>query len=319
MSEMIEAWQLKQRQSLPLNAKVTLSQKRIRQWYDHWRGQVYVSFSGGKDSTVLLDLVRSIFPHVPAVFVDTGLEFPEIREFVKTVDNVIWLKPAMGFRHVIAKYGYPVVSKEQAGYIREVQNGTTEYLELKRRGHQTGRNGKPVGAVSKKWQWLMDQQEIKVSEKCCDVMKKRPIHKYEKETERKPFIGTMAGESRLRNQAYLKNGCNAFDKGKPSSAPLSVWLEDDIWEYIKVNKIPYSKIYDMGYHRTGCMFCAFGAHLEDYPNRFQLMEQTHPPQWRYCMNKLGMQKVLDAIGVASSCDYECTKQGKQGLFKRELQ
>ncbi len=54
--------------------------------------------------------------------------------------------------------------------------------------------------------------------------------------------------------------------------------------------------------RTGCMFCAFGAHLEKYPNRFQKMQRTHPKQWEYCMRPcedggLGMARVLDFIGV----------------------
>ena len=77
---------LRQYQSLPLSAKIIMTQRRIRAWYDHWDGQVYVSFSGGKDSTVLLHLVRELYPDVEAVFVDTGLEYPEIRQFVKTFE-----------------------------------------------------------------------------------------------------------------------------------------------------------------------------------------------------------------------------------------
>jgi len=78
------------RQALPLDLKIGLTKNRIRSWYEHWHGNVYVSFSGGKDSTVLLDLVRQDYPDVPAVFCDTGLEYPEIRDFVKTFDNVVW-------------------------------------------------------------------------------------------------------------------------------------------------------------------------------------------------------------------------------------
>jgi len=82
---------LKQRQGLPLEAKIIFSQKRIREWHDHWLGQTYIAFSGGKDSTVLLDLVRELYPETPAVFCDTGLEYPEIKDFVKTIPNVIWV------------------------------------------------------------------------------------------------------------------------------------------------------------------------------------------------------------------------------------
>lgn len=89
---------LAQRQSLPLEAKIEMSKKRIREWYEHYDGDVYVAFSGGKDSTVLLHLVRSMYPDVEAVFSDTGLEYPEIREFVKTIDNVTWVKPKKNFK-----------------------------------------------------------------------------------------------------------------------------------------------------------------------------------------------------------------------------
>ena len=98
---------LKQRQSLPLHLKIELSKNRIKQFYEHFDGQVYVSFSGGKDSTVLLHLVRSLYPEVPAVFVDTGLEYPEVRQFVKQTENTITIRPKITFKQVLEKYGEP--------------------------------------------------------------------------------------------------------------------------------------------------------------------------------------------------------------------
>lgn len=103
---------LKQLQSLPLSAKVILTKQRIREWYDHYDGQVYVSFSGGKDSTVLLHIVRELYPDVEAVFVNTGLEYPEIQQFAKSFENVTILRPKMRFDEVIKTYGYPMISKE---------------------------------------------------------------------------------------------------------------------------------------------------------------------------------------------------------------
>ena len=111
---------LPQMQSLPLSAKIQMTKRRISEWVECFgEDGVYVSFSGGKDSTVLLDLVRKIYPEIPAVFVDTGLEYPEIREFVRTFENVVWLKPKMNFRQVIEKYGYPFFSKEISECIAE--------------------------------------------------------------------------------------------------------------------------------------------------------------------------------------------------------
>jgi len=98
----------------------------ITEWYDHWDGAVRVQFSGGKDSTVLLHLVRTLYPDVPAVFIDTGLEYPEIKAFVKTVPNVTRVKPKRNFAAVVREYGYPVVTKEQAKYLHEIRVAGTE-------------------------------------------------------------------------------------------------------------------------------------------------------------------------------------------------
>jgi 3'-phosphoadenosine 5'-phosphosulfate sulfotransferase (PAPS reductase)/FAD synthetase len=126
----LEHWQLKQRQAEPLEIKEQLTTNRIKAYYERLNGKVYVSFSGGKDSTVLLHQVRRIYPNVPAVFIDTGLEYPEIRDFVKTIDNVVWLKPKMPFTQVIEQYGYPVISKENAQKIKEIRTTKSEKLKI---------------------------------------------------------------------------------------------------------------------------------------------------------------------------------------------
>lgn len=103
---------------------------------------MYISFSGGKDSTVLLDLVRSEYPNVKAVFVDTGLEYPEIRSFVKTFDNVEILKPKKNFKQVIQEYGYPFFSKENAQKIYEIKHTGSEILKHNRLHGDSKGNGK---------------------------------------------------------------------------------------------------------------------------------------------------------------------------------
>lgn len=275
--------------------------------------QIYVSFSGGKDSTVLLHLVRKLYPDTPAVFVDTGLEYPELREFVKSVENVTWVRPEMNFKKVIQTYGYPIVSKEVSLKIAETRSKPDGYAS-----QSFNSNSPKILKYGKrydlsKWKFLLEAPFL-ISNKCCNVMKKKPAKKYEKETGNHPIIGTMACESQARKTAWKVHGCNAFDTKRPTSQPLSFWTEQDILEYIKKYNLSYASVYgeiiqdDKGKwqttkcNRTGCVFCMYGCHLEKEPNRFQRLKITHPKLWQYCMKPmseggLGLKEVLEFIGV----------------------
>ena len=290
-------------QSLPLDIKIMKTKRRIEEWIDYFgENKVYISFSGGKDSTVLLDLVRQVNPNIPGVFIDTGLEYPETKEFVKTIDNVTILRPKMSFKQVIEKYGYPMVSKEQANYLDDIRN-STEKMKIRRlEGDSHGRF-----KLSKKWYYLIDAP-FKVSHRCCNVMKKEPAKRYEHETGRLPFIATLAEESSLRQQSYLKTGCNAFNSKRPNSTPLAFWKEQDILKYIYDNKLTINKaygevIYKDGVYsttkcdRTGCIYCGFGVHLEKEPNRYQRLEQSHPQLYNYCMDKLKFKEVCKYMNI----------------------
>ncbi|UZQ51615.1 phosphoadenosine phosphosulfate reductase family protein [Clostridium kluyveri] len=299
-------------QSLDLETKIKKTRLRIKEWIAYWGEEgVYISFSGGKDSTVLLHLVRSLYPNIPAVFADTGLEYPEIRQFVKSFNNVIWVKPKLTFKEIIEKYGYPVISKKTSKQIRRLQN-PSEKNAASRKLSLTGikRDGtkSKMGKMPEKWKFLINAP-FKISEQCCQYMKKEPFHRYEKKTNRHAFVGIMASDSRDRETAYLQTGCNSFKKNG-NSTPLGFWKEEDIWKYIEKYNIPYCNIYDTGVKRTGCMFCCLGVHLEKQPNRFQLMQKTHPKQYQYCISGgkfvgeklipykgLGLAKVLDFLRV----------------------
>lgn len=278
---------LRAMQAWSLERKIQVTQTRIIEWYIKQKGQVYVSFSGGKDSTVLLDLARRIYPDIPAVFVDTGLEYPEIREFVKTVDNVTWLRPEMNFKKVIETYGYPVVSKEVADAVSLAKRGV-KYGIHKLQGENTRGEVVPFRKSFIKWAPLVDAPFM-IGDECCDVMKKKPAKKYERESGRKAIIATMACESGMRQTQWLRNGCNAFNSARPISTPMAFWTEQDVLEYIKSFDISYSPIYgdvvqdEKGkYHttgavRTGCMFCMFGAHLEKKSEQVS-EDESHAPE-----------------------------------------
>ena len=306
-------------QSWDLQRKIQVTQTRIIEWYQHYDGKVYVAFSGGKDSTVLLDMARRIYPDIEAIFVDTGLEYPEIREFVKTKENITWLHPEKynrktkeydrySFKQVLDDFGYPVISKEVSRDIA---------VARRKPDGKTADKFDPNSDYCKKYgdRWCLEKynylkdSDIPISNQCCNVMKKHPARHYGKSSGKVEITGTMTCESAERKQNWMKNGCNAFDNTIPTSQPMSFWTEQDVLTYLRDFKIPYATVYGdiienkkgkletTGVDRTGCMFCLYGVQSEKEPNRFQRMKITHPKQYDYCINKLGIGKVLDYINV----------------------
>lgn len=296
-------YELKQKQSLPLDAKIQMTRLRLKQWHIKYEGNVYLAFSGGKDSTVLKHILSNLFPDVPAVFCNTGLEYPEIKNFALSQNNVTIITPKMMFKDVINTYGYPVISKEQSSYIYEIRNTKSDKLRDLR---LNGRNG--GYKLSNKWQFMLDAP-FKISNKCCDIMKKAPFKLYEKETGRKGIIATMTDESMLRLNSWLKYGCNAFEATRPMSRPMSFWTEQDILHYIVKYNLKIASAYGdivqdendkyhtTGCDRTGCMFCLYGIQKDSTPNRFQRMQMTHPRQYQFCLNELGIKDVLKYMNI----------------------
>ena len=118
---------LKQMQSLPLEAKVAMTKARLEAWIREFDSDgCYISFSGGKDSTVLMDIIRNDMRErdIPAMFVDVPTQYPELREFAKTWDNVEIIRPKVSFMDVCDKYGFPLISKE----VSESVYGARKYL-----------------------------------------------------------------------------------------------------------------------------------------------------------------------------------------------
>lgn len=360
---------LYQMQSLPLSAKIQMTERRICEWAEYYGTDgIYLAFSGGKDSSVLLDIARKIFPEIPAVFVDTGLEYEEIRDFVRQQENVEILRPKMNFRQVIHKYGYPFIGKEVAGcvhgarrYMRKlmerekIESGSgiipnhsymadmvgidrredkenelyqklvrgeipsteikvpVRYLILQGKYPGGGKGGETQGysrIYNKERYKFFLEVPFEISENCCNVMKKAPMHSYAKRTGRMPVTAQMASESRLRTTNWLKNGCNGFHMKCPVSNPMSFWTEQDVLEYIYSRRLPIASVYgevtaeyvtggkkkgkqnpaDAGLFdagkpvymtgrcsRTGCVFCGFGVHREKTPNRWETAERFSNP------------------------------------------
>lgn len=285
------AERLKELQDLPLNRKILITQSKIIEWYVKHQGKCVVSFSGGKDSTLLLYLVRQIYPDVPGMFCDTGLEYPENREFALSHKNIIVVRPEINFREVLTKYGYPIISKLVSKEIASARRGIPHSLKMFN-GYYIRRDGKKSTFDISKYKPLIDLP-IKISAVCCKYSKKLPLNTLGEKMGYAFFVATTTAESQLRRSQWLKTGCNAFDSKPAISKPLSFWREYDILLYLKKYNIPTSKIYgeiiSVGgklycsrASRTGCIYCAFGAHLEKR-SRFQLLKERHPKLYDYCM------------------------------------
>lgn len=296
------AQELAERQKWTLEQKIDHSVGTIEAFIARTGRTPYVSFSGGKDSTVLLDICRRFVSRdIKAVFDNTGNEFPEIVQFVRQVGNVTVITPKLNIRQVLADNGFPLISKEVAGFVREAKTTRSDSLLKKRLFGKTSRKGYATGKIPDKWKYLI-REPFMISEKCCDILKKRPFAMYNRETGEVPIIGTMAQESRLRRQQYIRRGgCNSFTKGHLGSYPLSIWTEADIWAYIRKFNVPICSLYERpGCYRTGCMFCGFGAHLEKR-SRFALLYDLHPAAYnafmRYENNGITYREALRRIGV----------------------
>ena len=344
-------------QAAPLSTKVRMTASRIRAWVNEYgEDGVYLSFSGGKDSTVLAHIIREVcgYKNIPFVFADVPTQYPELKQFAMTFDNIVILKPKISFAQVCEKYGFPMISKEVAEcvsgarkYFANISTKSHTYLEridsqsmiqmIRGCGitnivspevleSMTSRTALLFGMLSKdnkkmenipsfdksaysqeRYKFFLEAP-FEISNKCCNVMKKNPMHRYYRQTGRKPILATMASESRLRTTIWLKNGCNGFDLTIPTSTPMSFWTEQDVLLYIKKNNLPICSVYGdvvidysamgqcenqmsfadycifdserqllktTGCDRTGCVLCALGAHLGK-DSRFLRLKETHP-------------------------------------------
>ncbi|AZU97895.1 hypothetical protein [Vibrio phage LP.1] len=367
------------RQQLPLEAKVEMTKNRIREWYDFRDGSVYAARSGGKDSDVLGHILASMggkYSRIPQVFSNTGLEMPEIVKHVREYligelgHPIKEIKPDVSYRDVWQKEGIPLVSKKVARQIRTLKAGPTgngDTYRLYDEGVTSKGHAAPRWKLANKWRHLVDNPEIKTTEKCCDYLKKDPIKKYERMMKDRlgedlkggAITGMMADEGGYR--AGMTK-CNVMDGKTTRSSPMLFWTEADIWEYIEkynvqICEVYYARMYndegDMvacdskfvdlpsikeftkskpllnmtkwdnlgsfalyedwddnnrkygmtgGEKRTGCMFCAFGAHLEKGSNRFQRMSISHPRQHKLIMDRIGMREPLELIDVKVTFD-----------------
>jgi 3'-phosphoadenosine 5'-phosphosulfate sulfotransferase (PAPS reductase)/FAD synthetase len=283
---------LRKLQSLKLYQKIDHAIGAIEKFCNTASNPV-ISFSGGRDSTVLLHLIRNFMKKdIPAFFVNTGNEYPEIIKFVRTFNNVTILYPKNHLKSVIGKYGFPLITKDYSKMIYELKKGTKSSRRYLDKTFYEGVNNQWL--LPEKYRYLLDEKFC-CSDKCCNFLKKQPTAKLNSIT------GEMAEESKLRQSAWMITGCNNFGKTHSKSKPFSIWTSKDIQEYIRLFNINICPIYDdYRIYRTGCMFCGFGAHLEKY-SRFEYLFENHPKAYKYFLklenSGITYEQALNRIGV----------------------
>lgn len=235
-------------QAYPLDLKIQKTQVRIQEFVDRFgEDGVYIAFSGGKDSTVLLDICRKMYPGMVAVFCDTGLELPPVRKFVMSKENVKIAKPMYSYKDIIRKYGYPIASKEVSEtiyYARSIcDRDTLSTRRKKLLGVIEGRDNGEKSMFSYEFWLPLARLPIPISSQCCDIMKKNPSKAYSRKTGKYPIIATTTDESMLRQNRWLKYGCNIFEGVATSSTPMAFWKEQDVLQYIKDNDLEIAPVY----------------------------------------------------------------------------
>ena len=273
---------------------------RIEELYYETHGKCYVSFSGGKDSTVLLALIKMCeeiytIPEnaIPAVFSNTGIELGITVDFVKWVKanyypNVVLLRPEVSFDWVLKNKGKPMVSKLKSEYLHRwhAQKRTQNiYLNLVEGKTIKGKNASRTRLANKDMHMLADNFPIMPSQSCCEYMKKRPFDKYAKEHGIKGFMtGVRYEEGGARQLNMVKSAvtggkpCTAISHGYIRKAPLYDWSDKDVEEFIAKYNVPLSDAYTKyGFRRTGCMGCPYARTIAESleylfyhePNRYK--------------------------------------------------
>lgn len=313
-------------EKINLDVCITNAMHRIEDLYYKTNGKCYLSFSGGKDSTVLLALIKMCediltIPKnsIPAVFCDTGIELGATKDFVKWVkenwyQNIVIIKPQITFSQVIKDYGKPMKSKLKSEYLERYQNNkenkAIEYLL----NSDITKNFAKTKIANKDLHLIHPDFDIKVSNKCCEKLKKRPFSIYNKRHDIEGYylgIRTNEGGARVLNaKKRLDNGgklCTAT-KGKYTvKMPIIDWTNEEMEMFIKKYNVPLSKAYtEQGYERTGCFLCPFSLQINKNLEKLYKYEPN-----RYKASMFWLKDVYIAQNIVLPFDHRYETERKK--------
>ena len=310
-----------------LDMKITEAMHRIEELYYETDGRCYLSFSGGKDSTVILALIKMCeeiytIPEnaIPAVYGNTGIEMGVIVDFVRWIkqnyySNVIEIRPAVSFDWVLKNKGYPLKSKLKSEYIGRWQSGNRSRTVIQNMidgKTNTGKEAWKIKLSDKDMHMLHDDFPIKASKKCCDYLKKKPFHDYANANGMK---GQMTGlriseggarelNASTRKLADSNHVCTSVDaKGFIKKAPLIDWTDEDIDTFIDRYNVPLSKAYtEYAFHRTGCMACPYS--FKWLPHSLQYLHDHEPNRYKAAMHWLKDVYIAQNVELPFDREYE---------------
>ena len=312
---------------MSLDKRVTDACHRIEELWNETEGKCYVSFSGGKDSTVLLALTKMCqdlytVGDIPAVFSNTGIELGVTVDFVNWVKdnyypNVEIIRPSVSFDWVLKNKGKPMLSKLKSEYLSRWQKGSRTSCVWQNLIYGKTNSGKDTWKLklsNKDVHILSDDFPIKISERCCKYLKKEPFANYNKTSGKKGYLtGLRMGEGGARelNAINRKNAngriCTAVSHGMIQKSPLIDWADEELEEFIEKYNVPLSKAYtDYGFKRTGCMCCPYSRNLK---NDLTYLYNHEPNRYKASMHWL--KDVYIAQNVVLPFDEEYEKERKQ--------
>ena len=255
--------------------------RSINEQYD-LENNAYVSFSGGKDSTVLHYLLDLALPgnKIPRLFLNTGIEYRFIFDYVQKIakrDNrIIIYNVGKNIKDTLYKVGYPFKSKEHSQKVMEYRKGyrcnsILRYFKFIDGGYNP---------CPDKLLYQITDTSLNISHLCCYEFKKKPAMKWMKDNNKSV---TITGMRKDEGGARIQLNCIITDKNNKLKKfhPLSVVDESFENWFILENKIQLCRLYypPFNFERTGCKGCPFALNLQE---QLMIMDNLLPEERKQC-------------------------------------